>query len=882
MVQGGEKLSVVLDPTHSVPPHSIPQPIQQNHPRGWSLIRKNSDPFIVTDTTLLAGAASLNKAKEVLRLKGGAKPPKGPCCNQGCILTVKSTCQTCDHFVCFVDVSKVNGLKVCEHCQDLRQSVSEAMDNDEDDGEDIDIDEVTEDVPGDNMEEEEFEDDWIEIEDVEEFIENMTEEETTQTNDADFRCCEINFKSRIPHLRKNDKCRELYVNKYEKQLVKKFGEKLKEVDIETLLSAIQSILKVEDQFNKRKQKDYRDKMYQKRNVANKKKKIDDLNSAKEFLDNVETILSLKCEICKSYFSTNHVEHMDEKTDYYKELVTKGAVDKTEEVLICKWCKEVLDSIERWKEFGEEDDEIAKEYKDWARDNFNVEDKVNELKRVFSEKSSHVGIKIFNDENNRHIVLFPVVNPDGFQMDVEDKQEGYKNIDPTVLLPQEFLNEDPNETLSRPESELANRTYNQNLTNLLSVLILDRLGMMDARKNRRIARNSEVMRGIAKENKLNLTEINSLDGCLVDLKGSAEFLKKLQEDMLFCQLQNGTTNLTINWVVFQGFSQVLEDPLLAMTLLRLKGYKIKYMGKLDKDGIPVRDYRVCCGPQCDPFECRLNRHHQSPLDLMNDIKPDIDLLAIVRFMHSKVEALINKVIKPRAANFSLFLSFDRPTQEGSSGFVLSGHIWLDDLTPYNTSSKDIPDDVDVVPKAFKAEYLKKLLGDGDYKTEVMQEILKWHKNCYSEEKDITEPTNRNLDLDDKHMCRETSIFEALYCCGRNMSMSWRSQATVYINTNDPRKLWKTFKRAENENENEKHYFNAPTGAFWVEDESNNKDYNNRPFKAEPLVLLQMVQQFRTLDKANANYEAKVEELERNGGIEEDTEILGKTLKPLKKQ
>ena len=88
--------------------------------------------------------------------------------------------------------------------------------------------------------------------------------------------------------------------------------------------------------------------------------------------------------------------------------------------------------------------------------------------------------------------------------VDEKPDHIENCDPVVLLPQDLFAEDPISTLSRAEIELANRWFGEpHPINVLSAVMLDRLGTMKYKKMLRQKRNGEVKKGVIKNNNLRI-------------------------------------------------------------------------------------------------------------------------------------------------------------------------------------------------------------------------------------------------------------------------------------------------------------------------------------------------------------------------------------------
>ena len=87
-------------------------------------------------------------------------------------------------------------------------------------------------------------------------------------------------------------------------------------------------------------------------------------------------------------------------------------------------------------------------------------------------------------------------------------------------------------------------------------------------------------------------------------------------------------------------------------------------------------------------------------------------------------------------------------------------------------------------------------------------------------------------------------------------------------------WKTFQKKEGklEGRDDDGYFDWETKTWWVEYGDLIKDYRGRPFKMDPLILLQKCVHYKDLDESNVNYKIKLAELINNHGIEASTDIL----------
>ena len=302
-------------------------------------------------------------------------------------------------------------------------------------------------------------------------------------------------------------------------------------------------------------------------------------------------------------------------------------------------------------------------------------------------------------------------------------------------------------------------------------------MIAYRKQERIDSYQRIKKGMVHDGKLRLKNEISFQGCLVKVKGTNDYIKNKRKEIVFSQLQNGTINLKLFWKVFGGFSAIQSDTQMAMSLLRTKGYKFSSMIKRSESFTEKREYRLCCEDKCDPFNCTLQAYHQTPLDVLSSCKEEIDPLSVSRFVNEKVNAFVNKCVKPIAKSYSLFLMFNRPSQEGGdSSIFLCGHIWTDQS-----------EESDLIPEILR-KHTGELLGDCEEGLEMVQDLVTWPDHLYSkEDQQISHKIFERLQPKELDNLRETSIFEAIFCSGRGMSISWSDLNFTYINTNDQRKV-----------------------------------------------------------------------------------------------
>ena len=534
------------------------------------------------------------------------------------------------------------------------------------------------------------------------------------------------------------------------------------------LKTLGKIFKIEQKRQRRSDPTYSMAENQKQKEKRKAQRTDEDKCAKMYFEKVDESFSKKCEGCEGFSSPEKVEN----------------IPNTNGLFICKNCNEIEEKMNDLGTFGGEGFVWA--YEDWAKENFCFQEEILRKKKIIKDHWS-AGIRMFNDGHKRKTIIYPQVGKSHLTISIDEKHEGMENCNPVVLLPQSLFVEDHIGRLSKDVFELANRWFGQaHIVNILSVLILDRLGSMTFFKQLRQKQNSEVKRGYLEDNKLSLIDSESDRGCLSEVKGSSDFLSKQTEDLHFRQLQNGFKNIKIKWPVYEGYSQAFSDPFLATAVLRTKGFKVKSIEKASDGRFPSRDFRVCCDDEeCNPFVCTKVPQHNTPLEIMNNDKPDVDIMFVAKFMTEKIKSFVDQIVKPISKEYALFLKFDKSNGDNDdSSFFLHGNIWTEELALLNLSGEDIHDPDELLPAILKHENLSKFFG-GSGKVMVANGMVKW--NNIIEQDDVTPPVLENVEFDEMENCREASLVEALMVCGRSQQIHWYSQQMLYINIEDPRKV-----------------------------------------------------------------------------------------------
>ena len=783
----------------------------------------------------------------VLRLRGGGPPvSRGLCCMEDCTLIIKTRCTTCPHHVCLVDMFKSEGIDVCIHCKKDHEDncrtvqkilgqnysnskvdaciVSEQSNrvntqhigmkvvspddvqhrvqaNIQDGVHDHDQDGVQNDIQ-DGVHDHDQDESQDDIQDcvqdcvqdgVQDCVQDDVQDDVQDENDnrnkdspVDFqRCLKCNelMKSPIPHLKKKELCKQYYIDKYQGSKEWINAKRLGFDDIKSLAK----IFKAVKQNLRRQDITYRKAMNQDRKEKRREQRKNEEKCSKMFFEKLEESFSKKCVGCEAFLSPVNVETIPNIGDFYDEFLVD--IDDGVEYFICKWCTDILEHVNNRKEFDGEDEDTKLEYETWAKENFSFREEILKMKKRIKENSS-AGVRIFNDDGKRKTIIFPQAGKSDLTISVDEKPDRMVNCDPVVLLPQCLFAEDPISTLSRAEIELANRWFGEaHPINVLSVVMLDRLGTMKYKKLLRQKQNSEVKKGVLKNNNLRLNNLESLEGCLSEVKGSSDFLSKQKEDLCFRQVQNGFKNIAIKWLVFEGYSHVMSDPFLATAVLRSKGFEVKSIEKASDGRFPSRDFRVCCDDaECNPFVCTKVPHHHTPLEIMNKEKLDVDIMFVAKFMTEKIQSFVDQIVKPIAKEYALFLTFDRPTDDnGESSFSLAGNIWTEDLASFNSSREPVQDLDEFIPEILQPENLSKFFGGSGRVVFANSKIVPWNKTV---KQDVTPPVLENVAFEEIESCREASVFEALIVCGRSQPLCWYSQQMLYINTDDPRKVRET--------------------------------------------------------------------------------------------
>ena len=662
-----------------------------------------------------------------------------------------------------------------------------------------------------------------------------------QTDEKFCLFCNASVKTYIPHLKKNSNCINFYFNKFELTLGS-YEEKLEK---------LKERLKVSEQAKRRERKDRKEE-----GINRRKHNQDSVNCLDSFKNMVETIMSTVCTICDSHVSPKYSIKTDRNHPLHEEYGN---------IFICKWCDRIQKNITAtWSSI--KNVTTAK----WVKENVTLRKRISSLKEPLTSTKvpSNVGHLTYTKNNKLSMVLYPIHDKECCKNVDPPLNEQTAINDPTILIADEIFPENPIQTVSRDLAELAARSSYRNIERLFSILYMDRHKLISSYDNRRNNRNQLSKEGKFFEGKLILNDVTSMKGCLSQVRGSNDFWEQNIRDLQFSQLQNGTTNIQICWTVYPGRGGIVSDKLLALCILRVNGYQFASTVQrgLLKDS---REYRLCCEIGCDPFKCMRQTYHPDPLEVFNSYKGEVGALTVSRYVSEKVNAFINKCVRPNSKQFSLFLAFNRPTKDsGDSSIQLCGHIWTEQLSNYDITETTLLKEAAMIPDVFKEETLKEVFGDHGGCIKVVHDLVSWPKYKY-EAGGVTPETLQHIQISEHQSLRETSIWEFILSSARNFELKWRSQAVVYVNTGDPLKikLEKADSGFRKENEDlEMYFYHELTKTWWQESNSNIKDYKGRPSLLNALLLLQMVIHYKELSTSNKNYETKLEELKKSGGTQ----------------
>ena len=674
--------------------------------------------------------------------------------------------------------------------------------------------------------------------------------------------CNEGFQYPVAHMNRKErdgrkKCLELYSFLYKVKYGNKYdlrNEPDHEKEYQHNLKTLQKIFKIERQRKKRNDPQYRKEQNLMQKKRRKMKNADARKCYKEYEQAVQQIMSRECGVCRS-FSSDAIE-IENKSNLFKDLLDEELIDNVHQVFFCKVCMKLKLEVETMREFEDTESELGYEYKEWARKQLSLKRKVIETKQIFKENSAFIGIKMQKQNEIGQTTVFPIANGFFFENSLEPTVEP---AEPTVLLPVDMFDELPKEKLSIFEAAMAQRIPDHLFFDHMNIFMLDRLGMMQTSKSMKDRRNEDVKKGLVNRNTVSLRENNSINGCLIKMKGSLEWKENLKEEIKMRQCQNGLNNVKFKWRVCQGLNHAIKDEHLAACLLKMKHLKIVAIEKQNDE----KKMKVACCETCNPFDCQLSEDHLTPAEFLKDSFYDVEMVPMTRFIWEKVDNFIRKIIIPIATEFYFFLFFRNPKIHGDSGIDLCGQIWISEL-----SSEDNTEEFDVIPSILSEQNLIKLLGDGGGKIEAVNKLVNWKEN----RENIQEQRKININFDEKCNTKEVSLLEALFCTMRDMPIKWSSQSVVYFNTNDPRTSIKYFRKAMQQEENEIKYFHAKESNYWIEEDNITKDYMDRPLLAEPIIGSQFGAHYRELEDSNKNYDEKLSELKKLGGIQASTDII----------
>ena len=659
---------------------------------------------------------------------------------------------------------------------------------------------------------------------------SMQSESVNEAGKKKCLCCKTSITTYIPHLKKNDLCLKFYLNKYE----------LTSGTAAQNLNKLKDKLKLVEQSKRRENELHKNEINKRQREQRQQDKSHTVTSCNSFWEATEAILSTFCQLCECFLSPNYSFKIERDHQLFVDLG---------EVWICKLCTNMLESInQRWLKLEDGNSCLNKLYDEWAKENFSIKKKLFELKSNFTSNRHplNVGFLNFKEQNKEFMVCYPILNIDEYKESTMLNEITQDRNEPTFLLSEDMFVEDQVESVLNEVAQLAGRSCHTQFTKFLSLLYMDRHERIMDEKNRKVQANSQTKRAKKIGGELSFKEVTSLQGCLHTVKGSKDYVKKRKNNNVFAQYQNGTTNLKVCWTVFPGFSAVNSDTMLALCILRTKGYKFHSFVKRREGANECRGYKMECQTDCDPFSCTLKTHHPTPLEMLNSLKEEIDPLLVARFINEKIISFINKCVKPIAKQYNLFLMFKRPSgPDGNSSIQLCGNIWTEDLSIYSCTEKDVSKGLDLIPDVLKEDQLKNLLGDHGGYAKIVEKLEIWPDHVYNyEEEPITTQTSSRLQSSELDSFRETSLFEFLFCSVRNLSILWSSQSVFNVDTQDPRNCWMTLKKADAKRQkDEACYFDLCTKTWWVEAEGSIRDYKRRPLLMEALLLLQMCVHYR---------------------------------------
>ena len=369
-----------------------------------------------------------------------------------------------------------------------------------------------------------------------------------------------------------------------------------------------------------------------------------------------------------------------------------------------------------------------------------------------------------------MVLFPLINPDEeeFQIvDAVDEDTFEEWIGPHVMVPVDLFKEYPSDTMSDLEVKLLNQTYDDDMSSKLGLLMKNRLADIGWKEKMRENSNENYRKGSLYGKVVHLKSNETFSGCLVQIKGTKEFLTSLKKDMYYCQSQNGKSCLSLVWKLLRDQKNVLDDDEFVIKYLKTKGYTVKK--------IRSGENRVCCSVDCDPDHC-LNGDHKQPNDFVRSDGMHVDPFFVVRYFSEKVDIFIKTVIKPAVKEYSLMLCFDREDENGNCGVSLCGNLWLN-----VTENGDLEEQ-----NCLKQDILSAILGEGTVQMEYVDEYVSYEPTNYLDH--ISVSTENRLEFNDKENTRETSVFEFLFHSLKMVPTKWFSQSVAFVLIDDPREVW----------------------------------------------------------------------------------------------
>ena len=568
--------------------------------------------------------------------------------------------------------------------------------------------------------------------------------------------CRKPYSYLIPHLKKNPDCEQTYFDLHSV----------------TSLTGLASVMKGEAQTIRRQNEKYRQDMNKKQKEQRQVKKVNLALAKKDYFSEISQILDTMCQGCKAFFNGKDLIQINPDHMLFTELDCDKSLDM---VWICTNCLEIFDKIMMKKEtLGDE----------WSRQ-ISLLSEIQKIKKTYmgNHHPANVGVKMLITDAGRKTIFYPLVNSKSIVLDTVKLETGKRDLDVSVLLPQDIFEEELEESVNyQLEAEMASRQHDSPVRNLIGILYYDRLKKIQEMRKQKEKRNIEIRIGKKSNKFVSLVDTNPLEGCLRNLKGAKDYLEESRENTIFRQMQNGVNNVQFVWPVFGG---EIETDELAMAHLHQMGYTFASKEITNEDGKVIKNFKTCCKggiTKCDPFNCAHQRAHYTPLKQFKDMKVPGNPTTICRFVDKQISIFVNKLIKPITTDYDVFVFFKRDGQ-----ILISGLLWFSALSLHAMQCDTVPDR-GILPDLFKDDKtFTELFGENCVGVIQLNDRLLEYPVTLYEDSMIAQDTKDNVQYQELENCRECSLLEMVYCCSRDLKLQFPSQATVFINTQDPRKV-----------------------------------------------------------------------------------------------